>query len=312
MLAWVAKDSITSAGNSLWYCINRVQNGKLQVGTPLRVTTSVLSGFSKNIDVIYTGDSSALAVWIQDLDGNETTLANVIYSSSWNGAVWSSPQALTSVTDTMTSYNKLSLAFRNRFGVLGWTQTSYRTDGTLIQSINGQVWDSQNGSWIQGSSYQVSDSLRYFQKPVVTISDSNIVTIAYQSAQMLGDSTKPDAGKLNLLALDLRKQPLAWQTIESNMLSDTTLFVREYDAAFGRNNSFYVLAQEEDSLTGRNRVVRNGTVFGNPQMNLVLRSVQLSSDMRTTIPIASPQTPTNVLQDFPVQITRIGLSNYPN
>jgi hypothetical protein len=181
----------------------------------------------------------------------------------------------------------------------------------LTQSINGQVWDGQSANWIQSSRYQVRDSLQYFQKPVVEISDSSVVTISYQSSRMLGDSTKPDAGKLNLLTLDLRKQPLSWQSVNSS-ISDTNLFVREYDAAFGRNNFLYVLAQEEDTLTGINRVVRNGVSFGNPNMNLVLRSVQIASDMRTTLPVTLPQTPTSVVADYPNTSPQIEFINYPN
>jgi len=102
-----------------------------------------------------------------------------------------------------------------------------------------------------------------------------------------------------------------WQEITENAyLCDTNTFVWDLTAGFAANDKYYVITQEyNDNGVVTNPV--NGVKFGDPDLSLVLRGIQLNSD-NTVDDIEEPGNVSAGIKDVNNRTDFRFLNAYPN
>jgi hypothetical protein len=306
MITWVSKD-IESNSSDIWYT-HLTETAEEWIFTePSKLVD--LSGTNFNVDVVYTDGPEALAVWINDPDEDEDTYDSDLIFAEWDGTAWSEAQVL-SENDGTVKLNEVSLATNDDFIALAWTSTEFESDNDFQNRIEMVVYDALVGEWDDNSYFADEDSLYYFQHPVTSISNTGIASICYQVINMFPDTSFIDNGELYLYAKDLNYSDDWTEIVDNTYLCDTNTFIWSLTAGFSGDNNYYTMTQEYND----NGVVTdpyNGILFGDPELSMVLRGIQISPDL-TTNDIEEPGSiPTGIESTHSRDNFRM-MNNYPN
>jgi hypothetical protein len=273
MITWVVTDA-NAANSDIYYTHLTESTTSWDITAP--AILSDLTGLNSNVGVVYTDNSSVLTVWVNDPDNDEDTYNSNLFYSVWDGTSWSNAQAL-GTNDGTVKLNELSIAANNGYVAFGWTSSIFDLNNEFENRMDLLVYDAVNQSWDLGSSFSDTDSNYYFQLPVASISSTGKATICYQVIDMYADTNYISNGELYLFVKDLNVGG-TWQEITENAyLCDTNTFVWDLTAGFAENDNYYVITQEYND----NGVVTapiNGVKFGDPDLSLVLRGLQINSD----------------------------------
>jgi len=282
MITWVSKD-VSQNSTDIWFTHLTETADTWDMTTPAKLVD--LSGTNFNVGVVYTDNSKALAVWINDPDGDEDTYDSDLMFAEWDGSIWSNAQLLSN-NDGSTKLKELSLAANDGFIALAWTSTHFENDNDFQNIIEMEVYDAVTGEWDNSSYFEDVDSLYYFQSPIASISNTGLASICYQVVNMFSDTAFIDNGELYLYAKDLYGSS-DWTEITNNsFLCDTNTFIWDLTAGFSGSNNYYTMTQEynDDGVVTN---PYNGVLFGDPNLSMVLRGIQINSNM-TVSDIAEP------------------------
>ncbi len=269
-------------------------------------------GVNKDVNISYSDSVTAIAVWVNDPDGADTTLNSNIMFAEWNGSVWTTPTNLTANSGN-TSFEELSLDFNYQYCGVSWTSTVVKPTGDFEKRIDVQMWDDVNKVWDVSKEFYDTDSMYYFQKPRISISDEGIAAVTYQAINMFPDTSYIDPGQLNLYLNNLPTYASTWTGVDgSTIVSDTSTFVWSLDAGFGNNNILYTITQEYNS-SGPVTSPNNGILFGDPSLSMVFRAIQVDHSLNIfnwTEPNCN--LPTGIVESKGVKYDFDLLQNYPN
>jgi hypothetical protein len=172
------------------------------------------------------------------------------------------------------------------------------------------AYNTQNNNWNFSDTLSDTDQNYELQKPNVSISNSGKATVTYQVVNMFADSNYISNGALNIYVKDLNTNT-QWQQIGDNSnICDTNAFIWELATGFSAEDRFYVLTQEyTDNGIVTNPV--NGVQFGDPELSLVLRGVQINPNL-TVSDIAEPDVlPVGIIEKLANPTFKF-LNFYPN
>ncbi len=149
------------------------------------------------------------------------------------------------------------------------------TDTVQKQSVvRLYLWDSTGQAWDPMPVYEWRDSIALLTQPRVAINANNIAAATFRrtsTARIFGDYQS----QIDLIAVDLERRKVALYAA-SPYVCDTTAQVYAYDLEFARNAVLNIFLHEQRAVQGRDTVY-NGIIWGNPDMKLVLRAVQLDT-----------------------------------
>lgn len=306
MITWVSKDPNTNSSD-IWFSHLTETSIAWNISTPAKLVE--LSGTNYNVGVVYSDSVNALAVWINDTDGDEDTYDSDLMYSEWDGTNWSSAQLLSN-NDGATKLKEVSLAANDGYVSLAWTSTHFENDNDFENRIEMEVYDAVTDNWVNSSYFEDSDSMYYFQNPIVSISNTGLASICYQVIEMFSDSNSVDNGELYLYAKDLNGTS-AWTEITNNTaLCDTNTFIWELTAGFSGSNRYYTMTQEYND----NGIVTSpykGILFGNPELSMVLRGMQVNSNL-TISDIDEPTVVPTGIREIQNRPNSRFLKNFPN
>jgi hypothetical protein len=155
--------------------------------------------------------------------------------------------------------------------------------------------------------------------PRISISDKEFAAISYQTMDVYSEDGESDAGEVHMALKDLNGGS-NWQEIDfSNEIAhDTSIFVWEMDVVLGRDNKLYTLSQEQDTVSdelyGNHYNPVTGVLFGDSEMGLVLRGMQVKYDLTVDDePLSNlPGVPTGVQDVALSSMEGLALKAYPN
>jgi hypothetical protein len=306
MITWTSKDPETNLSD-IWFVHLTETSSTWNITEPQVLID--LSGTNFNVGVVYSDSVNALAVWINDPDGDEDTYDNNLMFSEWDGSIWSNAELL-SENDGSTKLKELSLASNLGYIALAWTSTHFENDNDFKNKIELEVYDTFTGDWVASSYFEDIDSLYYFQSPIASISSSGTASICYQVINMFPDTNSIDNGELYLYVKDLNVSNEWTEITENSYLCDTNTFIWELTAGFSGENHYYTMTQEYND----NGVVTNpynGVKFGDPDLSMVLRGIQINNDL-TVSDIAEPMDAPAGIIEIPNRPNFTLLNNYPN
>lgn len=309
LITWVSKDPVNLESDILFATVTENSNA-LTIGSP---TSIYSSGVNKDVHVSYVDNTNAIAVWINDPDGDEETLNNNIMYSEWNGATWNTAVNITTNPGDM-SYDELSIDYNADFCGLAWSSTIVNGNNDFEKRVDVQIWDNIAQQWDQAKEFYDTDSMYYFQKPRITISDQGIACLSYQVIDMFPDPNYIDPGQLNLYLNDLNAYQTNWAARDGNtIVADTNNFIWYMDAGFGNNNVLYTITQEYGS-SGPISNPSNGILFGDASASMVFRAIEVDNSLNLinntepncNVPVGIISNPNSNKLDFEL------LQNYPN
>lgn len=314
LLTWVVKDIATS-GSDIMFSLVSESGGNWTATNPSILGGVNLTGINKDVKVSFIDNTNALAIWINDPDGQDTTNNNLLYYSEWDGSSWSQPALLADNPNNNISYSELSLSYNDLYCAVGYTSSEFNADGTFTNYIDVQIYDDLLQQWDPTKHFTDYDTSYYFQKPRVSISDYGFASVTYQVLSMFPDTNYIDPGQLYLFLNDLNNYAQNWTAINnSQFLSDTSTYIWDLDAGFGNNNVLYTITQEYDETTGPIVTPTNGILFGDPQLSMVFRAIYIDANLNAinftepncNIPTGINKTEIANRKDFEI------LQNYPN
>jgi len=286
LITWVVNNDTTNTNADVWYVPVTDVSGNVLIGTPSQLIN--LTGTNKSININFYDSIHAVACWINDPDGTDSTLNNQVVYQVWTQTsttegTWGS-QFLLIGNDGETSFDALSTDFNGYYGAVAWTSTHYDANGRFAKQITADAWDSGLGQW--ASPAMAEDSSYTFNQPKVSVNKNGFVALTYQDVAIFDDTLHPDVGRLNLYLNDSQTDPNTWTTNSGNpLLGDPAVYDWDLNTAYGDSNNFYIITQEADTTTGNAPLFPpNGAHFGNGYLNLVIRALDVTPYIITDIP----------------------------
>jgi len=279
LLTWVAKDDIGASNSDVWYSsIEETSDGDVNTtSNPSKITD--LSGVNKGINVSYYDSANAIATWINDPDGNDSTLNDIVVMRFWDqhSQTWEDIDTLVS-NDGTISFQELSNDFNGIYGSLAISYTQYDSLGNFQKKLKAFVWDPNQDDW-SSNPYEFYDSSKDISQLKVSVNKNGIVSLTYQTTNLFLDSAEIDPGKIIMVVNDSKNQPNVWNLLNSNnnLLGDSSVFDWSINTTYGDGNNFYIITQEADNITGNAPLDPPfGVRFGRDSLNLVLRVLDVT------------------------------------
>ncbi len=274
IIVWTGAD-LENNSSDVYYSVIQETNDSWDFSNSELLTD--LSGVNRNVNVAYIDSLTAIASWINDPDGTDSTYNSVVMYQVWDGLSWSNPDILVG-NDGATNVDELSMDFNDVYGALAFTSTHYFDNGEFEKQITAYAWDNAIENW--GSPYIDIDTNYYFTKPRVSVSSNGFTALTYQAIQLYSDTLDPDEGVLYMLLNDAQNASNWVDNSDSTTLGDPNVYVADLVTSFDNADNLFVITQEADETTGLapNNPI-NGVRFGNDYLNLVLRAFSVNSDL---------------------------------
>ena len=306
MITWVSLNENQNSSD-IWFS-NLTKNGAYWEITEDPSKLIDIPGTNSDVNVIYGDSSVAIAVWINDPDGDTETNDEKIVYSQWDGMNWGTTTSIIADNPGNIDYNNLSLS--SNFGKIAMAYTSTINDTVKISKLNLEVFDIETKTWDSNASFVDTSEVLTFQCPQTSISSNGFVSVAYQVIDKYNTADNIDNGELYLYVKDLNKNE-EWKEITQNTnLCDTSTFIWDMTTGFGPDNHYYVMTQEYNDNGPITENPKNGVLFGDKELSMVLRGLKVNDDLTIT-DIDEPETKTTRLTSLENPTFRY-INNYPN
>jgi hypothetical protein len=162
--------------------------------------------------------------------------------------------------------------------------------------------------------------MSYTQMPKIAINDNGITVLSYQVVDVYEEEEESDAGSIELAIADLSNGGNNWQLADfsEDIAQDTSIYPWDMEMVLTNGNILYSLSQEQDTVAdelGQPYQPATGVLFGKADMGLVLRGLQINSNLTVSPAPANslPEVPTG-LKDISTSTQSAALSIfvYPN
>lgn len=297
LITWLTED--TTGDTDIWYAELENNNGIWYQSTPDIIND--LPGNNYSVQVCFI-DTTAIAAWITDSDGEDITGGNQIMVSFYDGEEWDASTPITTINPDEI-YNELSMDFNGDYGALVYTSTTYTDEGDETNNIKAEIY--YNGQWDQANYYEYSSEDEYIRLPKVSISDMEFAAVSFHTSDIYEEEGEADAGEVHIVLKDLNDSN-PWEEIDYSVeiAHDTSIYIWDMEVLLARNNTLYTLSQEQDTvvheLYGGMYAPVNGLLFGDPDMGLVLRGAQVNASLTINpTPVSNlPETPNGILEGY--------------
>lgn len=280
-ITWVVGDLNTQL-YSIYFATISDANGSVQIGAPTLLSDAGTSS-DRNVKVAFTDSVNAIAVWVHDEDGLDSTLDQSIVYKKWNAtsSSWDANQSTLEAINPNKKIEDLSVDFTDDYGAVAYTSTVYDfATETFSKKIEADAWNSSIDVF-EATPFEDSDSNYYFQNPRISISNNGIATLIYQANALYDDTLNPQKSYFYLLVKDLNQNGSTWKEIDANgSIADSSAYAWDLDASFAGGNNLFVVTQEADDITGHAPLhPSNGVRFGDLKLDLVLRAVNFNNNL---------------------------------
>ncbi|MCD4746987.1 MAG: T9SS type A sorting domain-containing protein [Bacteroidales bacterium] len=275
LITWHVGDLDTHKSDICFTFIEK-KNGEWQASNPAILAET--DGIETDLKICSPEENVAVAVWKNTDKSNPEQ--NRLLTSTFTGSYWTTPEEFLPVNNNVF-YNYFDMDFENKLGAI--TFTSYITD-----SVNGNYevlsllhWNPYQKKWSTEPPKQLYiDSINHFQLPRITINGKGTTAIGFKIEKIGYFDENEKISQIDLFLGNISNPAKVWQHIPANeFVCDTTKQVKGLDISFAGHDTLMLLSHEFImSATDMQYTPLNGVVFGNPYMNLVLRSVSINEE----------------------------------
>jgi hypothetical protein len=272
LICWQVAD-LDNYTSEFWYAMLEKTGDNWLAGEPQMLTK--IDGIATGLQIASPGEDKAVVSWLNT--SKSDALRNTIMTAVFDDGEWSSPEILLDKNDNY--YNYLSLNMNNGLG--GLLFTSFVEDSALhsYEVLSYLPWESDG--WLANNPLELmADSVNHLQLPVMAIREDGKAAIAVKVEELVIKENNSKISQVDLLLGDLNYSYLDWKHIEANaFVCDTNKQLADLQITYAGGDTLMVLSNEYPMLpTNTSFVPQNGIMFGDPYMNLVLRSFAVDDD----------------------------------
>lgn len=272
LLTWQVVD-LDIPKSDIWFTTLEFNGQEWAQGSPLKAFDG--EGVESQVKLTSPNENMAVLVWM-NTDRTEDAHTKVM-SASFNGNSWSQPETVSAPGDDYCNY--MDIKFKDGRGELIYTAFVEDTENGNYEKIIMVPW--AEGYFRKELAAEILvDSSNHLQLPVLAISDDEKAVIAVKKELMAPKDQYHKICQVDLLKGDLNAIHEPWEIISANpYICDTNKQVDELSLAFTGGDTLILLSQEYPML-GTNSAFEplNGVIFGDPYMNLVLRSFAINDE----------------------------------
>lgn len=256
--------------SSIWFATIEKQGEQWHASEPGMVTES--PGSKAQLKLSSIGSGKAMTTWLQQSADPESD--KKLFYAVYDGNSWTTPQQMLNFPDN-ESPNYYDLKFRDDLGMLALT--SYVNDSIVSQyeQVSLLTWDTQNETWNSKEKVVLhTDTVNHLQYPSVAITGKGNGIIALKSEKIIPKDSLTKISQIDLLSGPLTDNNKNWTFIPGNeFVCDTNNQVKDIKISCINSDTVILLTNEFPMMaTNTGFGPRNGVMFGDPYMNLVLRS----------------------------------------
>lgn len=307
LILWQVAD-LDSHTSGIWYISLEKQDDNWHISEPARITE--MAGVKTQLAVAVPEAGEAIVAWMNttgDQDHEKTLMTSV-----FDGYNWSEPIEVTAFQENQFC-NYFDMEFNNAIGAVAIASYIDDPDVGSYEKLTLLTWDYLNKSWNgHKASDLLIDSLSHLQLPKIAIDQSGKTTIAVKVEKIIEKSIGEKISQIDLLTGDLNDPSETWIHIAGNeFVCDTAKQVDEIAISYVGNDTLMILTNEFPMLASNPTFEPlNGIMFGNPEMNLVLRCFAIDengtikdiNENNYFVGIDDPQSPAHppvLLQNYP-------------
>jgi hypothetical protein len=334
MITWQGNDALAGYGSDVYYSVLNYDPATYTYTFSQPNILNDLPGNNYKVEVAYTNGNNAIAEWMTDDDQYIDTLDYTakVMMATWDGTAWSN-SFVRFGNDPTFIIKDFSLAVEGTNGLEAVTY-SYANNDTLAINDTLHFNGIFLGTWTDGDPFGSSYSYRYdtstmynYAQPRAAVNVNGLASIIMKQNSI---SDTLDYGKTNLWLKDIYNNSSNWENLAStnptnlDMLSDPNLYAWDVSSKFGyltgsggntAGEIMYLFSQEMDSQGNTNPTY--GEVFGQPNLNLVLRAFKIEKNGASFVLTDVPEPATANVVTFYQKIApfKIGFElkqNYPN
>jgi hypothetical protein len=308
MIIWQVAN-FESRKTDIWYSILERQD-QYWATTPPHIAVEI-NGIETNLKIESPIDNQAIMIWIHT--NIEDNTDNHLMSALFDGESWSSPEEIYDKENGFF-HNDIDMDFTDGKGAVIWTTYVKDSLNKINETVSIRPWDPDRNRWnSQTPTIIYTDSLNHIQTPEIKINEDGTVAIAMKIEELAIKTDIKSISQVDLLIGNIDNVTSPWLHIPANeFVCDTTKQVADLDLAFAGRDTLMLLSHEYVMLpTNSPFEPKNGMIFGDPYMNLVLRSFIINPS-GTVSDIDEDQYFTGI-EHYAVDLSGTKLyQNYPN
>ena len=269
LVIWMVADLEINNSN-IWYSLLEKQ-GESWIATPPAIATE-LSGIQTDLEIESPEENLAVMIWMNN--NTEDITDNRLMTTVFNGESWTIPGEIYSKDDGFF-HNYLGMDFTDGQGAAVWTTYVGDSLNNIYETVSVLPWDPIGDCWSNETPMIVFvDSSNHVQHPRIKIDSDGTAIVAMKVEEMAIKTSTKAISQVDLLIGDINSPFSPWTHIPANeFICDSTKQVADLDFTFAGKDTLMLLSHEYVMLpTNSPFKPKHGMVFGDPYMNLVLRS----------------------------------------
>jgi hypothetical protein len=231
-------------------------------------------GVETQVKIASPENGKAVLVWLKT--SREADPNNTILASYFDEMQWSEPEVVSAPGDQYCNY--LDMRFRQGYGALVYTVFVEDTVKGHHEEFKIVPWENDHFN-SSNAVHLLTDSVNHMQLPSLAIQADGRIALAIKK-EILAPKNNNHICQVDILTGNLDAINEQWEHFEASpLVCDTTKQVSELNLAFAGNDTLILLSQEYPMLgTSSSFQPRHGIIFGDPYMNLVLRSFAVNEE----------------------------------
>jgi hypothetical protein len=279
MVTWQVAD-LDANNSDIWYSVLEKQ-GQSWIALPPAIAAEI-EGFETNLEIESPAENQAVMVWMNTPTDDKKD--NRLMTTLFNGETWSVPTLIYNKEEGFF-HNDLDMDFTDGIGAAVWTTFVKDSLHNTHEMITVLPWDPIGNRWSMEAPVKIySDSNNHVQHPEIKINSDGRVVIAMKVEEITTKTLTKAISQVDLLIGDMNSLGSPWRHVPADCyICDTSMQVADLDFSFAGEDTLMTLTHEFIMLpTNAPFTPRNGIVFGDPYMNLVLRCFAIDASGMVT------------------------------
>jgi hypothetical protein len=262
--------------STIWYVTLTKQNDQWVSGNP--AVLSSIAGVKTQVSVSSYDPDRAVVAWM-NTTGDEHRDKKLMMAE-FDGNAWSAPADLITLPANQ-SCNFFDMRIENGVGGVAMTVFNDLQGEANHEKLIFIPFDTKAKRLNQAQAVELySEHVSHLQLPRIAINEEGKVTIAVKVERIGKKSAIEKICRVDLFRGNLNSPPGAWSHIKGNKyVCDTAKQVSEIALSCITHDTLMILSYEYPMLASNSAFTPlNGVIFGNPDMNLVLRCFVIEKD----------------------------------
>ena len=275
LITWQVAD-FDSHKADIWYTFLEKENGQWEQSKPTALAE--IDGVDTEIKIASPEENIAVVIW-KNTERAEDGY-NRLLTSTFTGTYWTTPEEILPLNKT-GYHNHFDMDFENEMGAVVIADYIIDTINGNYEKLSLLPWNPYKKEWSTEQPTELyNDVEKHLQLPKITINGKGLTAIGFKLSKTGSFAETERISQVDLIVGNISNPTVTWKHIQANeLVCDTTKQVNDLDISFAGNDTIMILSHEfVMSAADMAYAPMNGVRFGDPYMNLVLRSISIDED----------------------------------